>query len=101
MRKIALFLLLFTSGCVTALTASGQKVQIVNNTSEGCQIVGEVHGVGQAGTVGQNIENARADIRNKAGELGADAVVLQTNNQTDARIDLTGQAYKCTNEAAQ
>lgn len=94
MKRLALVLCFALSGCVTALTAAGEKVHI-SNAADGCEAVGEVHGVGETGTVGDNIESARADIRNKAGERGANVVVLQTNNQYGARVDLTGQAYRC------
>ena len=79
------------------LTSAGSKVRITRDSVTTCELFGDVIGSGRGlnarSTVG--IKDARTDIKNEAGEMGANVVVLETDTQTGPNVNLSGQAYKC------
>jgi Domain of unknown function (DUF4156) len=88
--------LLALSGCiVTSLSVTGQRVRITSNpeTVRGCKFVGNVSGSDVWNGRDENVLN---EIRNKAGELGADVVFLtQSSNQVFVGAHAIGEAYRC------
>jgi hypothetical protein len=114
MRTATLCLLLaLTTACGSApkkvtITPAGQQVQLDMRAPERCAVIGDVYGKFESTDQEQALRGAKIDIRNRAALLGADHVVLETNNGS-TRIDawsgtvinthyqmlLGGKALKC------
>jgi hypothetical protein len=80
-------------GCTpVALSTKGQQVNLMKaDPPAGCQEIGSVHGKGNA--VGRPVEdNSKIEIRNAAGDKGANYVRLET---IDNFGEIAGTAYKC------
>ena len=91
-------ILTFLFGCATApVSSKAAEVRIEKIAPSGCKNLGDVSGDSGywSTSVKNSLEAARNDIRNKASALGANVVVLETNNQIGARVTLGGQAYSC------
>jgi hypothetical protein len=93
------FAILLLSSCAATLTQTGGGVRIAHSPlSHKCELVGDVSGdSGYFGSTSLSAatKNARINIKNAAAEMGANIVVLETNNQLGSRVVLVGQAYKC------
>lgn len=99
MRKLALLLILFSSCASVELTDGGKKVRVVHTSPHHCKYLGQVAGNFLGKSVKKGIVNdssiyelAFTDMKNEAGDLGADTVEL--SSLTTART-VIGEAYKC------
>jgi hypothetical protein len=77
------------------LTPEGEKVQITKGEPTGCNSLGDVYGTGNAGVASWNMEYARNELRNETAKKGGNVVSLDSGTNTNGRVDLVGQAYKC------
>ena len=96
---ISLPLFCLVAGCFksTALSESGESVRYVTNQEApaDCQELGPVGG----NDWGKDVNHAKTIARNKAGEMGANLLVVETiekerNGETFLYL-ATGRAYKC------
>ena len=83
-------------GCSAAkLTPEGEKVRITKGEPSGCEVLGDVYGTGNAGVASWNMEYARNELRNETAKKGGNVVTLDSGTNTNGKVDLVGQAYKC------
>jgi hypothetical protein len=87
-------------GC-TSLTPQGSSVRITSNPDviKGCEYIGEVKGSDRmgGGWSGQGLaeSNAHKRIKNNAAAMGADTVLLVTDQTGFSGSVKRGEAYKC------
>ena len=94
--QLVIVLSFILTGCSAAkLTPQGEAVRITKAEPTGCQNLGDVYGKGYAGVSSWNMEYARNDLRNQAALKGGNVVSIDTGTNTNGKIDLVGQAYKC------
>ncbi len=96
MRKsILLMPAILALGCVAELTIEGSAVQIVNDKSS-CEFLGTVTGFNQgAGSIPRNTEGAMNDLRNKAAQMGANAVKIIDVDTVPEGTTALGEALSC------
>lgn len=86
-------------GCAsTELSRWGRKVRIVASTpGPECKYMGEVVGTpgGMTMTVGGQAEAARADLKNRAGHMGANLVEVTGRYDRVMGSSIRGEAYWC------
>lgn len=107
MRKLLLLVAVaaVVSGCVTT-TAAGEKVLVTSNpdTVKGCRLLGQVKGSDHmwGGSAGQGIaeENATAELRNRAAQMGANVVFLSRSSTGFSGSSQLGEAYRCETPSA-
>ena len=89
------FLLL--SACTTALTGQGNAVRVVSESeAAGCTFIGTVSGFDTLGAnTGRESENAMNEARNKAAQLGANALKILHMQTTFQGTTVTAQALQC------
>lgn len=91
------FLFFLMSGCAAVqLTAAGKAVRmIVSDPPPGCEEVGGVSGF--SGGFHEDLEEeAKAIMRNKAAQLGANVVRVETSARTKmGDVKMSGTAFKC------
>ena len=93
---LAVLVLFLFAGCVAAkVTPAGQRVKIIENKPVGCKDLGQVYGSASTGVGYWNSEYARNQIRNRAASRGANIIALDSTTNTNERIALTGEAYRC------
>ena len=85
------------AGCGPALTEAGAQVQVADEPPAECKRVGKVQGSSAGGhDVDKNRELARMELRNAAGEMGGNAVVVEDEKEgRNKLIKLSGVAYQC------
>ena len=86
------------AGCVS-LKPEGRGVRVTANPElvRGCTYIGEVTGTTRYGPVGNTAtdeQSAHNDLRNNAGRMGADTVLLQSTTGDNAIVK-RGEAYRC------
>lgn len=82
-------------GCAVQLTNVGSSVQIVDDKS-GCKFLGTVTGYNSMGTsAAHDAEGAMNDLRNKAAEMGANAVKMIDVETTIEATTAIGEALSC------
>lgn len=89
---------LLLASCVS-LKPEGQDVRVTSNPEivKGCTYLGEVTGTTRYGPVGNaktDEQSAHNDLKNNAGKLGANTVLLQ-DTTGDNWIVKRGEAYRC------
>ncbi len=92
-----LFLTFILFGCATALTESGTKVRLVQMQSDfDCSFVGTVTGSNSMGnTTAHDAEGAMNQLRNKAANIGANAVRVLSVSFSEAVTTTVGEALNC------
>lgn len=85
------------AGCATALTEPGSKVRLVQDQSDhDCTFVASVTGSNSMGnTTAHDAEGAMNQLRNKAAELGANAVRVISVSTTQQVTTTVGEALSC------
>ena len=96
MRKwILLVPAILTLGCAVELTKDGSSVRIVNATSN-CEFLGTVTGFHLGGgSIPSNTEGAMNDLRNKAAQMGANALKINDVDTTPQGTTTLGEALIC------
>lgn len=84
--------------CVS-LKPEGQGVRVTTNPElvRACTFIGEVTGTtryGPTGNTATDEQSAHNDLRNNAGRMGADTVLLQGTTGDNAIVK-RGEAYRC------
>ena len=97
MRKSLLLMpAILTLGCAAELTIEGSSVQIVDDKSS-CEFLGTVTGYNQGGSnMAHNTEGAMNDLRNKAAQMGANAVKMIDVETVPQGTTALGEALNCT-----
>src|SRR5690348_7085209 len=82
--------------CGPKVTMAGAGVHVAKERSQvtGCQPISAV-----ASTKGSE-EKAEADLRNRAGELNANWVLIDDKVENDGSVNLKGTAYTCPKDVA-
>jgi uncharacterized protein YbjQ (UPF0145 family) len=100
--KRTIVLLIFYIPLVSCVSLSGQgeKVFVTSNPKriEGCKFIGQVVSSSSWGVVGATdaaYDNTMNEIRNKAGQMGANVVLTTTISNTMGGIKKVGEAYEC------
>lgn len=96
--RIILMTAIALLGCVTSLTPAGQSVRVTSDSkaSEGCKFLGEVRGHAFGGDDKRSVhgeENAHNELKNDAGRLGANLVVLEWESARGGTQ--RGNAFAC------
>jgi hypothetical protein len=96
MRKIVVLLSgLSVLGCAAELTTEGSSVQIVDDKSS-CEFLGTVTGFNQGGvSIPHNTEGAMNDLRNKAAQMGANAVKIIDVETVPEGTTTLGESLSC------
>ena len=99
MRKSLLLMpAILTLGCAAELTTEGSSVQIVDDKSS-CEFLGTVTGFSQGGgSIPRNTEGAMNDLRNKASQMGANAIVIIDIDTLPEGSTTLGEALICSLE---
>ncbi len=85
-------------GCAVELTKDGSSVRIVNDTSN-CEFLGTVTGFHQGGgSIPRNTDGAMNDLRNKAAQMGANALKINDVDTTPQGTTTLGDALICSSE---
>jgi hypothetical protein len=92
--------LLWASGCAHAPAVSKEEVRFVTEREQvsGCEHLGRVSGSSSLGGISaQRLGKARAEaeMRTKAGRLGADVVLVQSSHGGFFGAESVGDAYRC------
>jgi len=115
MNRYLLVALLFCGGCAaTSIKPSGEKVRFMQSDPKGCKYLGEVTGnqgnlLTGGFTSNANMETgARNELKNKAGDMGGNVVVLLTNRagstgslsgsgggMEQTNVTLSGTVFNC------
>jgi len=106
MRAIMAMTILFLAGCGSVeLSREGRAVRVLASVPQQCTELGDVTGSKFCTTFNQGdcVTGAKNELRNNAGEMAANAVVIQTNNQivsgNGSNVTFGGVAYRCPAEA--
>ena len=96
MRKsILLMPAILALGCAVELTIEGSAVQIVNDKSS-CEFLGTVTGYNTGGVnMAHNTDGAMNDLRNKAAQMGANAVKMIDVETVPQGTTALGEALSC------
>ena len=95
-KSILLVPTILTLGCAVELTKDGSSVQIVNDKSN-CEFLGTVTGFHQGGgSIPRNTEGAMNDLRNKAAQMGANALQIIDVDTIPEGSTTLGEALNCT-----
>lgn len=95
MKKLHAFVViglgLAAAACGPALTFEGTRVQVAPSADSmaNCQPISAVD------VVGSTAEEAEILLRNKAGAMNADALVVTENLEAQGMVKLVGKAYSC------
>ena len=99
MKKLIILVLASSLGtsCSTSLTTAGSKIKLLSeNQKSTCQSVGVVTGSSNAGaSPGHNAENAMNEVRNKAAELGGNALEVIGTTASGSAQTVIGEAFIC------
>ena len=80
--------------CAPQLTMEGAHVKLVESTTD----VASCQGIGNAEGQGNSKDNAEIAIRNHAGTMNADIVVVKETIENGEQVKVTGKAFaKCAN----
>ncbi len=100
--KAALALCLLATGCLVPVNHYGLQVRLTTNPDvvKGCRFIGEVRGADHlnGGALGSETaqENAERILRNNAGQIGANVVLLsRTRSHYYTGATAIGEAYAC------
>jgi hypothetical protein len=101
--KNVIVIVILTSliGCTFTLTPAGERVRVTSNPDavKGCMPAGMVEGTDRlnSGSALQDLSanNAVIDMRNRAGERGADVILFMSDRSGQFGGRVTGEAYDC------
>lgn len=93
--------------CTTGLTAEGNRVQLVTSDARvvdpigggPCEFLGDVEG-DDFWDLPHEPASAKRALRNKAAELGANLVVMDSLSTTNSGSSATGRAFRCKRDPA-
>lgn len=93
----ALVVLGVISGCATALTPAGSVVRVVQNQSDhSCSFIGTVSGANSTGaSTAHDTEGAMNQVRNKASEMGGNAIRILNISTTIEVTTVAAEALRC------
>ncbi len=96
MRKSLLLMpAILALGCAAELTTEGSSVRIVDDKSS-CEFLGTVTGFNSmGGNMAHNTEGAMNDLRNKAAQMGANAVKMIDVETVPQGTTALGEALSC------
>ena len=101
MKRTIVLLIFFIAlvSCVS-LSDQGKKVFVTPDPQkvEGCKYIGQVAASSSWGVVGDTdaaYDNATNELRNKAGEMGANVVRTTTISNTMGGVRIVGEAFEC------
>ena len=101
MKRTIVLLIFFAAfvSCVS-LTEQGERVLLTSDPKsvDGCKYVGQVGSSSSWGVIGATDEaydNATNELRNKAGELGANVVRTIDISNTMGGLRMIGEAFEC------
>ncbi|MBN1960068.1 MAG: hypothetical protein JW841_03915 [Deltaproteobacteria bacterium] len=95
MKKISSILFLaasvFLFACGPKLSLEGSRVKLLDSADElsSCQPISNVD------ATAASKEKAEIIIRNKAGTMNADRVVIKETLEADGKVKLLGESYSC------
>lgn len=94
---VAIAAVLMLGACATALTPRGNNVRVVDSQStHNCTFVGTVTGSNTMGnTMADDAEGALNEMRNKAAEMGANAIRVLNVNSRMAGTAASAEALTC------
>ena len=89
--------LLLVVACSTALTSQGTAIRIVEDkNAQPCKFVGTVSAFDTLGaSTGHESQNALNEARNKAAQLGANAIKILHMQTTFQGTSVTAEALQC------
>ncbi len=91
-----LILMIVMLGCATELTVEGSSVQLVDDKSN-CNFLGTVTGFQTGGgSMDSNTDSAMNDLRNKAAQMGANAIKMIDVDVVPTGTTALGEALDCT-----
>lgn len=91
---------IFAFGCAVELTTEGESVRLVDDKSR-CEFLGTVTGYNSMGnSVAHDAEGAMNDLRNKAAQMGANAVKMIDVETVPEATTAIGEALYCTFDEA-
>lgn len=84
-------------GCSTKLTTSGSQVKLISETNKTqCNSIAVVTGSSSVGaSTGHNAENAMNEARNKAANIGGNALQVIDVSTTESSSTVIGEAFNC------
>lgn len=93
----SLFLIVFFCGCSIKLTQDGTMVRTISEKErDNCKFLGIVTGSMSMGTTtSDDAESAMNEVRNKASELGANAIRILNIDSDLFSSTVTAEALKC------
>jgi hypothetical protein len=88
--RIALAGICLLIGCAPSLTLEGTRAQVAPESDvAACRPISSVQGSGDSKA------EAEIALRNQAGQMNADRVVIGELLEADGRVKLSGKAYSC------
>lgn len=97
-RLLVITPIFFALGCAVQLTQEGSAVRLVDD-KDGCEFVGTVAGSNAMGvSTAQDAEGAMNDLRNKAAEMGANAIRMINVDSTAESTTALAEALRCPSE---
>lgn len=94
-RVLLLLPLLALQGCVTQLTPEGSSVRIASESDE-CEFIGTVSAANSMGmSTADEAEGALNELRNKAADMGANAVRIINVDSNEVGTTALAEALKC------
>ena len=90
--------LIFGSSCSVALTTQGGRIAVVpDSQAKECDSISPITATHSSGwTMGGDLESVTNEARNKAAELGADSILIQSSNSDFwGGASVAGIALKC------
>lgn len=96
-NSFLIVLLVVTAGCATAITPQGAAVALVDRQADHkCSFVGTVTGSNAFGSdAAHDAEGALNEVRNKAAQMGANAVRIIHVNTNAEGTTVVGESLKC------
>ena len=99
-RTIILLIFYIAFASCVSLSEQGEKVFITSNPQriEACKFMGQVVSSSSWGVIGgtdEAYENATNELRNKAGEMGANVVLTNDITNKLGRLTMNAEAYTC------
>ena len=85
------------AGCATELTQEGSAIRLVDSQADyNCKFVGTVTGSNSLGnSTAHDAEGAMNEIRNRAAELGVNAIRVINVSTTTEVTTIVGEALRC------
>ena len=94
-KSLLLMPTILALGCAVVLTTEGSSVQLVDDKAS-CEFLGTVTGYNSMGSnAAHDTEGAMNDLRNKAAEMGANAVKMIDVETTIEATTALGEALSC------